>query len=98
VTYGLSPVPVHGRDAFTSMISASQHTFPDLQIEMKQLVAEGELVTLRWMMRGSLDPFHAAPMWLCIWYRSVSVPHERFRPDLRVGDRTSAHQQEDMIA
>lgn len=58
-----TPEPVHGRQAFTAMIGALRAAFPDLRIDERALIADGDLVASRWIASGTHtgEPFAGAP-------------------------------------
>jgi len=51
VDYG--PEPIVGLDAFTSLIGAFRLAAPDIEWSIDEMVAEGDLVVLRWTARGT---------------------------------------------
>jgi steroid delta-isomerase-like uncharacterized protein len=48
-----TPAPVRGREAFNAMIAGLRAAFPDLRIDEREEIAEGELVATRWIASGT---------------------------------------------
>ncbi|HXG39482.1 MAG TPA: ester cyclase [Candidatus Limnocylindrales bacterium] len=48
-----TPEPVRGLDGFREMILGLRAAFPDLRIDERDLVAEGDLVAARWVASGT---------------------------------------------
>ncbi|HXF36072.1 MAG TPA: ester cyclase [Actinomycetota bacterium] len=48
-----TPEPVRGLDGFRAMILGLRSAFPDLRIEERDLIAEGDLVAARWVASGT---------------------------------------------
>jgi steroid delta-isomerase-like uncharacterized protein len=47
-----TPEPARGRPAFEAMIAGLRAAFPDLAIEEREAIAEGDLVATRWIASG----------------------------------------------
>lgn len=45
--------PVRGRDVTRTVVEGMREAFPDLEVEVQQVVAEGDLVTARTTWRGT---------------------------------------------
>ena len=55
VLHGAPPGMPQGPDAIRSTVVAFRTAFPDLQIELEELVAEGDKLSARSVMRGTHD-------------------------------------------
>ena len=55
VSYTHYPEPYHGREAFKEMLAKTHHFFPDLSIEVRNVVADGNQAFVRWMYRGTFQ-------------------------------------------
>ena len=57
-----SDPPMHGREALRQGNAATQAAFPDLRIEVEDLVADGDRVAARYTSRGThTGPFGSIP-------------------------------------
>jgi steroid delta-isomerase-like uncharacterized protein len=57
-----NPVPMQGIEALRAQLRAVQQAFPDVQITVHDLVAEGDLVAVRWTLKGTQrEPFAGIP-------------------------------------
>jgi steroid delta-isomerase-like uncharacterized protein len=55
VSYTHYPEPYHGPEAFKEMLAKTHHFFPDLSIEVRNVVADGNQAFVRWMYRGTFQ-------------------------------------------
>ena len=53
VVHGLGPQDMHGPAAFKAFHSAYRNEFPNVTIEIDDIVAEGDIVAARWSGTGS---------------------------------------------
>jgi steroid delta-isomerase-like uncharacterized protein len=53
VVHGLGPEDLHGREGFKTFHAAYRNAFPDIQINVDEMVAEGDKVTARWSGTGT---------------------------------------------
>jgi steroid delta-isomerase-like uncharacterized protein len=53
VSYSHFDEPLHGAEAFKSMLSQTFASFPDMQITPDELVAEGDKVVVHWTYRAT---------------------------------------------
>lgn len=53
VSYTHYPEPYHGPEAFKEMLAKTHRFFPDLSIEVRDVVAGGSQAFLRWTYRGT---------------------------------------------
>ena len=58
-----TPEPVRGLKPFKQMIGMLRASFPDMHIEEREVIAEGDLVATRWIGRGTHTgaPFGGLP-------------------------------------
>lgn len=63
--------PIRGRDAYVSATAANFAAFPDARVEVGEMIAQGNLVALRWTVTGT----HTEPMGeMVATGRPVAVP------------------------
>jgi steroid delta-isomerase-like uncharacterized protein len=55
VSYTHYPEPYHGPEAFKEMLAKTHHFFPDLSIEVQDVVAKGAQACVRWTYRGTFQ-------------------------------------------
>jgi steroid delta-isomerase-like uncharacterized protein len=55
VAYPHFPEPLEGPEAFKEMLGQTHHVFPDLTIEVHEVVAEGGRAVVRWTYRGTFE-------------------------------------------
>ncbi|MFB6248877.1 MAG: ester cyclase [Salinibacter sp.] len=55
VSYTHYPEPYHGPEAFKEMLAKTHHFFPDLSIEVRDVVAGENQTFLRWTYRGTFQ-------------------------------------------
>lgn len=55
VSYTHYPEPYHGPEAFKEMLAKTHHFFPDLSIEVRDVVADGNQAFVRWTYRGTFQ-------------------------------------------
>ena len=55
VAYPHFPEPLEGPKAFKEMLSQTHHFFPDLTIEIEDVVAEGNQAVVHWRYRGTFQ-------------------------------------------
>jgi steroid delta-isomerase-like uncharacterized protein len=53
VSYTHFPEALRGREAFKKLLSDTLYCFPDLQIHAGDIVAEGDMVALKWTYTGT---------------------------------------------
>ena len=53
IIHGLGPADLHGPEAFRAFHAAYRNAFPDIAIQIDDIVAEGDLVAVRWSARGT---------------------------------------------
>lgn len=60
ISHGLLGVdgPVHGRDAYVAVMAGNLAAFSDLNVEVHEMIAEGDLVAVRWTLTGT----HTEPL------------------------------------
>jgi steroid delta-isomerase-like uncharacterized protein len=55
VSYTHYPEPYHGPEAFKGMFSKTHHFFPDLRVEVRNVVADGNQAFVRWTYLGTFQ-------------------------------------------
>jgi steroid delta-isomerase-like uncharacterized protein len=55
VSYTHYPEAYHGPEAFKKMLAKTHHFFPDLSIELRDVVADGNQAFVRWTYRGTFQ-------------------------------------------
>lgn len=55
VAYPHFPEPLEGPEAFKEMLAQTHHFFPDLAIEVDEVVAEGAQAVVHWRYRGTFQ-------------------------------------------
>jgi steroid delta-isomerase-like uncharacterized protein len=55
VSYTHYPEPYHGPEAFKEMLVKTHHFFPDLSIEVRDVVADENQAFVRWRYRGTFQ-------------------------------------------
>lgn len=53
VSYPIYPEPLHGPEELKAALGEFVSAFPDLTIEVGDLIAEGDTVAVRWTIRGT---------------------------------------------
>ena len=57
-----SPQPLRGSEGFNRLTMSFRLAFPDMHIEIEDIVAEGDKVAARWRLRGTNSgPFQGRP-------------------------------------
>jgi steroid delta-isomerase-like uncharacterized protein len=55
VSYTHYPEPYHGPEAFEEMLEKTHYFFPDLRVEVRDVVADGNQALVRWTYRGTFQ-------------------------------------------
>jgi steroid delta-isomerase-like uncharacterized protein len=55
VSYTHFPEPFHGPEEFKEMLSQTHRYFPDLTIEIDEVVADGDQAVVHWRYRGTFQ-------------------------------------------
>jgi len=55
VSYPHFPAPLEGPEAFAEMLAQTHHFFPDLRIEVHDVIADGHRAVVRWTYRGTFQ-------------------------------------------
>ncbi|NBB86691.1 MAG: DUF4440 domain-containing protein [Bacteroidetes bacterium] len=55
VAYAHYPEPYHGPEAFKAMLSKTHQYFPDLTIDVHDIVADANRAVVRWTYRGTFQ-------------------------------------------
>jgi len=55
VSYTHYPEPYHGREAFKKMLARTHRFFPDLSVEVRDVVADANQAFVRWTYRGTFQ-------------------------------------------
>ncbi|PQJ26872.1 hypothetical protein BSZ35_18250 [Salinibacter sp. 10B] len=55
VSYTHYPEPYQGPAAFKEMLAKTHHFFPDLRVEIRNVVADGNKAFVRWTYRGTFQ-------------------------------------------
>jgi len=53
IDFVLDNPPTHGREAFKQGVIALRSAFPDMQVAYENMIAEGDRVACRWIVRGT---------------------------------------------
>ena len=53
IVHGLGPEALHGPSGFRPFHAAYRNAFPDIRVQIEQMVAEGDVVAVRWRATGT---------------------------------------------